>query len=234
MAKIKFSALVSEMRNKLNGSVMSKNRYGNYVRNKVTPVNPQTSFQQNVRALLSSLSSAWTGLTEAQRNGWRALAQAIPFTDIFGDQKFLDGKAMYIKLNSNLVNAGEAAVSAAPAQVAIPEFAIDDLVAEETDGSLVTLDAAFNPAVIPAGFVIAIYATPGVKPGVNFVKNLYRFIGTVDALAAGEADLLEMWNDRFGGVIPGQRIFVRAALISTDSGQAGIPTEQSAVIVTAE
>ena len=42
MAKILTTAIVADIRNKLNGSVFSKNRYGAYVRTKVTPVNPQT------------------------------------------------------------------------------------------------------------------------------------------------------------------------------------------------
>ena len=95
MAKIKYSALVQEMRNKLNGSVLSKNRYGNYVRNKTTPVNPQTVFQQNQRSRLSAVSQAWSSLSEEARRGFARLAENHPYTDIFGDQKKLDGKAMF-------------------------------------------------------------------------------------------------------------------------------------------
>ena len=43
MAKIKMTAIVADMRNKLNGSVFSRNRGGAYIRTKVTPINPQTS-----------------------------------------------------------------------------------------------------------------------------------------------------------------------------------------------
>ena len=63
MAKIKLSAIVSEMRGKLNGSVFSKNRGGAYIRTKVTPVNPQSLAQGLVRATLTNLSQAWRGLT---------------------------------------------------------------------------------------------------------------------------------------------------------------------------
>ena len=53
MAKILMTAIVADIRNKLNGSVFSKNRYGAYVRTKVTPVNPQSTAQQNTRNNLS-------------------------------------------------------------------------------------------------------------------------------------------------------------------------------------
>lgn len=47
MAKIKFGMMMTDARGKLGGQVFSKNRSGSYVRTKVTPVNPQTTTQQN-------------------------------------------------------------------------------------------------------------------------------------------------------------------------------------------
>ena len=232
MAKIKYSALVSDMRNKLNGSVLSKNRYGSYIRNKVTPVNPQTSYQQNARQQLGVLSSQWNGLTDAQRSGWRALASQIPSTDIFGDQKFLSGQVLYVKLNANLDKIGETTVSPAPAPVSIPAGALSSLVAEETAGAMVSLDLTFNITSMPAGFKMAIYATPGVRPGRSFVKNQFRYIGSADTITASEFDALALWNARFGTVNPGDRIFVRTALVSTGSGQQGTPSEAVGTIAT--
>lgn len=233
MAKIKYSALVSDMRNKLNGSVLSKNRYGSYMRNKVTPVNPQTTAQQEVRQRLGSLSSAWGGLTEAQRSSWRALAPSFPFTDIFGDQKELSGQVLFVKLNSNLMKIGDAINTAAPVKDSIPELFISSLVAEETAGALVGLDLTMSDTAIPVGYELAIYATPPVQPGKQFVKNLYRFIGSTAAITSGAFDAASLWNARFGAVSPGQKIFVRVALVSTASGQQGIPSQAQAAITTA-
>lgn len=233
MAKIKYSALVSDMRNKLNGSVMSKNRYGSYVRNKVTPVNPQTSFQQAVRQRLSNLSSSWGGLTEAQRAGWEALAPSLPFTDIFGDTKELSGQVLFVKLNSNLLKIGESMLSVAPESDAIPPLAIDSVTATETTGSLVSLDLTLSQASVPAGFEMCIYATPAVQPGKSFVKNLFRYIGSTATITTGSFDALSLWSARFGTVAPGQKIFVRVALVSTDSGKQGIPSQAQTEITTA-
>lgn len=232
MAKIKYSALVSDMRNKLNGSVMSKNRYGSYVRNKVTPTNPQTSYQQAARQQLSSLSAQWGGLTVAQREGWNAVASQTPFTDIFGDQKFLTGQTMYVKLNANLLKIEEAVISAAPLMGSIPSMAVTDVSASQTAGALVELDLDFSLTAVPAGFKIAIYATPGVKPGVSFVKNQFRYIGSTDTITAGTFDALTLWNARYGTVNAGDQIFVRCALVSETTGQAGIPSQGQAIIGT--
>lgn len=55
-------------RGKIGGHVASKNRSGAYARIKVTPVNPQTTFQQVARNLLTSLSQGWRALTQAQHD----------------------------------------------------------------------------------------------------------------------------------------------------------------------
>lgn len=229
MSKIKYSALVSDVRNKLNGSVLSKNRYGNYIRNKTTPVNPQTTAQQNARAALAANAQAWAGLTEAQRLSWKALAAELPFTDIFGDSKILAANSMYVKLNGNLQKIGETALPAAPEKVSVPAVEISLLVATQTAGALTALDATISPATIPAGFALAIYATPAIGAGRNFVKNQFRFLGVAPTPVGGIIDLEPLWNARFGGVLAGQKIFVRAALVSQDSGQQGIPVEAVAI-----
>src|SRR5574337_1436553 len=119
MAKILTTAIVADIRNKLNGSVFSKNRYGSYVRTKVTPVNPQTAFQVGIRSVLTSQSQAWRGLTDAQRQSWIDAAVNFPVTDIFGNIKHLSGSALFVKLNTVLYNAGFATLTVAPSPVAL-------------------------------------------------------------------------------------------------------------------
>src|SRR3546814_20356183 len=70
MAKVKFGALMTDARGKLGGHVFSKNRAGSYLRTKVTPVNPQTSYQTSVRALFGAISPQWSGLSQAVRDSF--------------------------------------------------------------------------------------------------------------------------------------------------------------------
>jgi hypothetical protein len=230
MAKIKFSALVSDMRNKLNGSVLSKNRYGNYMRNKTTPVNPQTSFQQNARSILASLSQAWAGLTEAQRQGWRSLALTLPFTDIFGDPKTLTGNSLYVSLNANLLKVAQPAIPNPPLKIAIPSIQMTAMTAIRGAAGMTTLTVGILPVVVPAGFSVVVFATPGVGPGITFVKNQYRYIGVAPAAVAGVISIAALWNTRFGNAAIGTKINVRLALVANASGQQGIPSERLAVV----
>lgn len=230
MAKIKFTAIVAEMRNSIAGTTFSKNRYGNYARTKVTPVNPQTTYQQDQRQLLASLSSSWRGLTQAQRDQWTAQAQNYPRTDIFGDSKILSGQALYVALNINLERAGETRIDAPLSPVDSPQLAVTAMTAIydiSDDNMLVTV--TISPAAIPGGYALVIYATPGVSAGKSFVKNLYRYLGTF-TVTTGVATLGTAYGLRFGNVAVGDNIFLRAALVSTDTGQLGIPVEISETV----
>src|SRR6056297_1294291 len=100
--KMKFGALVTDGRGKIGGQVASKNRYGSYLRTKVTPSNPQTASQLNVRSVLAALSSGWRDLTQAQRDGWNAAVLDFQKTNVFGDTITPTGKNLYTRLNAAL------------------------------------------------------------------------------------------------------------------------------------
>lgn len=227
MAKILMTAIVADIRNKLNGSVFSKNRYGAYVRTKVTPVNPQSVSQQNVRNRLSTNSQAWRGLTEAQRQAWIDAAPSFPQTDIFGNTKILSGSALYVKLNNNLAQLGIAAISDAPTPVAIPAVTISIATLAVT-GSAFTV--AFTPTPIPADFELVIKTTPNIGAGISFVKNRYRYLTAEDAAAASPADLWAAQTALHGAPVAGQKVFVQAFMVSKITGQAGIPVAASAIV----
>jgi len=227
MAKILTTAIVADIRNKLNGSVFSKNRYGSYVRTKVTPVNPQTTAQQNVRNRLSTNSQAWRGLTDAQRQGWINAAPNFPTTDIFGNPKILSGNALYVKLNNNLAGAGIAAIDDAPLPVAIPAVVLGALAAA---AGTPAITAAFTPSPVPTDFSFLIEATPQVGAGISFVKNRYRSLQYVAAAGTSPANLLTNYNAKFGTLVEGMKIFIRITAISTTTGQAGIPVAGSLTV----
>lgn len=228
--KIKYSALVSDARGKLNGSVASKNRYGSYLRNKITPVNPQSTAQMEARQRFGALSSMWKSLTQSQRNSWLSGVKAFPFTDIFGDIKHLSGNSLFVKLNSNLEKIGSAPILSAPEAVGVSTLPAFEISATATGGTLSALSLDFESFTLPAGEALVVYATPPQGAGKNFVKSEYRFIGsaTVDE---DSADILSIYADRFGTNAPAnQKIFVRIALVNTTTGEQGVPLESVATL----
>lgn len=234
MAKIKYSALVSDMRNKLNGSVLSRNRYGSYIRNKVTPVNPQTVHQQRSRAIFSAASSAWAGLSVNQRKGFSQLAEEHTYTDIFGDQKALDGKAMFVKLNSVRQWVNKTILETAPefTDLGVVEFAVQT--AEEEDGELTSLKLAGQYTGGMANPALMVYMTPALPPEINFVKNRLRFVASIPANSLN-SELAGLYTARFGSSVKsGHRVHIRIAVVNEDTGQQGIPTSTVGTVVEAD
>jgi hypothetical protein len=210
MAKIKLSAVVSEMRGKLNGSVFSKNRGGAYLRTKVTPVNPQTIAQGNVRARLTTFSQAWRSLTAAQIQAWNAAVSNFVGTDIFGDIKTPSGINLYNKLNLNLAAAGQTAISNPPLPVGVGYVSALSLAA---DASASTIAATFTAVGGSAGQTVIVQATKGVSAGKNFVKSEYRQISTFSGSATSPQAIGAAYVTKFGTMTTGQKIFVRLAFV---------------------
>lgn len=227
MARVLFGDIVVDMRNKSGGHVYAKNRSGNYKRTKVTPVNPQTTAQQAQRQSFGSFSASWRGLTEPQRLGWISAAPSFPVTNVFGQSLTLTGANLYISLNRNLENAGGTPIDSAPTPVAIPTLALDTLTAD-TSSSLVTFQ--INTATVPAGYALMVFATGNVGPGQYFVKNKYRFIGNFTA-TANLVTISTAWVAKFGTPVTGDKVYVKCFLVSTVTGQAGVPVSLSTVVV---
>lgn len=107
MALIKMSSVgITAISGKAGGSVYSRNRGGEYVKNFVMPTNTITQARQAVRAVFGSLASAWRTLTQDERNSWIEQAPNYLRTNAFGDQKQLQPNALFVGQNTNLLNAG--------------------------------------------------------------------------------------------------------------------------------
>ena len=175
--KMKFGAIVVDGRGKIGGHVASKNRAGAYLRTKVTPVNPQSSKQINVRGTFAGLSQAWRGLSVAQRASWNSSVASFAKTDIFGDLKNPSGFNLFQKLNNNLLQCGESQLTSCPLPVAVGSC------------TAISLDAVVSPQklsislseLVPEDTTLIVDATPQLSAGISFVKNRYRRIGTYPA-----------------------------------------------------
>lgn len=226
--KAKFGAIVVDGRGKVGGHVASKNRAGSYFRTKVTPVNPQSAAQLNVRNRFTDLSQAWRSLTDDQRTAWNAAVADYAKTNVFGDIKNPTGAQLYQRLNNNLVNIGEAAISVPPIPSAVFSFTSFSFAVDNSDGTMLL---TFAP-VIPATDKVMVFATPAVSPGKTYIKNLLRQIDVLTTADLTGVDIAASWESKFGAIpAAGQKIFLQVKAINVTTGQAGVPLEASAIIV---
>jgi len=227
--KTKWGALIVDGRGKLGGHVASKNKAGSYLRQKVTPTNPQTSYQTGVRNDHTSNSKAWRGLTAVQRTAWNNSVSDFVGTDIFGDSKSLSGFQLYCKLNGNLKNIGAAVISTPPSPAAVPCFTSLTAAADNSDAK-VTLTYA---GAIAATEKAVLECTSGLSAGISFAKSHYRKVMVmastdISPFEAGAAYVIKF------GTFPavGKKIFIRMKQVTIANGLAGSYISTSTVVVT--
>lgn len=217
MAKIKFGMMMTDARGKLGGQVFSKNRGGAYIRTKVTPSNPQSQAQAQVRSNLGTLSASWNALTALQIAGWNGAVNDWQSTDIFGDIKKPTGKNLFVKLGLNCLNNGLAVNNSAPQKIELPAV-------NEVSATLDAVTGALTIADLPifADGVYQIEATPPVPQGVSFVKNKFRVIASHEQSTAVDFTATTAYTAKFGSAVGAEKIYFRIRPIG-ENGQAGTP-----------
>lgn len=224
---MKFGAIVVDGRGKIGGHVASKNRGGAYLRTKVTPVNAQTSFQNGVRNLFTSLSQAWRGLAEESRLAWNAAVADYQRTNIFGDTHSPTGFNLFQRLNNNLNNIGEDQIDVPPLPSAVGEVVATALTVEPEGGSMSLALAG----AVPAGTAVKVFATAPVSAGKSFVKSEYRQISVLAPAATTPVNILAAYTAKFGSTgIGGQKVFVKVVAVNNTTGQEGTPSSISAIV----
>lgn len=228
MAKIKFGMMVTDARGKLGGHVFSKNRAGAYTRTKVTPVNPQSSAQVAVRNQFTNFTQNFRSLTASQILAWNSAVVNFVGTDIFGDSKTPSGINLYNKLNLNLANAGQSAITSPPLPVGADAVEITGVTAD-VSSTLFTIASA--AAAVPAGHTLIIEATGLVSPGKSYVKSEFRVIGTAAAAATFPITAYSDWNAKFGTLVAGQKVFCRVKTVNNTTGETSGYSQVSTIVV---
>lgn len=227
---MKFGAIVTDGRGKIGGHVASKNRHGAYLRTKVTPSNGQTSFQQGVRNLFTSLSQGWRSITQAQRDAWNAAVASFSKTDIFGDLRNPSGANLYQKLNNNLIRTGWTAIADPPNPVEVVDITIGALSVAATAG---TMSLAYVANALDTS-EIEVYATAPLSAGKSFVKSEYRLVTQFTSDSVSPLNMAAAYVSKFGALTgqAGKKIFVKTLAIDSTTGQSSVAQSTYAIIAT--
>lgn len=192
MARFNYSGVAitagtGRLNSSLGGTVLLKN---GVVRNYVTPVNPQTADQSEVRGAFSFLTSAWKGLTESQRQTWEearltdAWQKQDPFTGT--SRPYSSGKSLFISSNLNcLIANNELDTPSIYNQTApVPESLVNpgftSIVADASAGTVVFT----YPNVMSGDGAISVRFSPPVSAGnqrLTSVKSKLRTMASSNA-----------------------------------------------------
>lgn len=193
--------LVPPQSGSLAGQTASHNRFGQYMRTRAIPVNPNTTQQGVVRARMSANSSAWRGLTSAQRAGWASLGEAMTRSDSLGSSYTLNGFLCYCSVNNNNVAAGNAIVADAPA-LTTPATILTAVITL----TAAALSVAYTVTPLAAGARLFSFVSPQGSAGRSFNSD-YRLLAVSAAAAASPANLFAAYSAKFGVPVVGNRIF---------------------------
>lgn len=225
MAKIKFGAMMTDASGKLGGQVFAKNRGGAYIRTKTTPLNPQTTAQMNIRGIFASISSAWSQLTEANRQTWNNFVSDYARTDVFGDLRNPSGKNLFQRLNQNLSISGQTLIDVCTTPSEVP-FA---------DLQSATLEVAAESFEVSGlgnttGSKMVVWATAPLTQGTKFVKNKLRQIAVVDGSDAFDAQVYTEYVAKFGAATAGANIFVGVRVINANGQASPLEVVKASVV----
>jgi len=220
---------VAALSGSIGGSVYSRNRGGAYIRNRAIPVDPNTTAQQSRRAILASQSQGWADRTDAERAAWRNWAVQNPITNALGNSILLSGHQAYVKLNSRLDLVAEPTLLVPP--IINAPLALDAVV-QDGDIGLGDVDLVFTATPLAAGVKLWISAAVVNSAGINYVRNLFKFVGTSAAAQASPFDDQTLIEAVFGALIVGQRLFTRVSTFDVATGLLSVPLESSVTITT--
>jgi len=221
--KAKFSALVSEFSGKLNGSVAVRGKSTAYFRNRVMPINPNTNAQQFVRQRFSIVSKAWSSLTQTQILAWNSAVANWKYSNLFADIKELSGKALYQKLNQNLITSNLSIINDPPTKVPFPTIEFGFI------NALVVPNISFNSEIIINtdsgeydGCIIIVEATAPLSAGTTNAGSKFRVItelGSSNYSIGDNFNIAPAYIAKFGLPTVKTKIFVRIKLINETTGE---------------
>jgi len=228
MAKITPGPMVGQISGSIGSTVFSHNRYGAYTRTRTIPTNPNTEYQQAIRAILAACSSAWKALTDPEKAAWNAWAQTNPIIDRLGAQQVLAGNVAYIQLNSRIMQAGATVISDPPVTDAPQPLLTLALSADIGAG---TFDVTYTATPLGAGVMLWTQAALTASDSITYVKNRLKLIDISAAEQASPLDIETETAARFGTIQVGQLLTVQCSVFDSTTGLLSTPLRDSAVVV---
>lgn len=205
------------------GLTASRNRFGQYMRTRAIPVNPNSTQQGVMRGRLGGNSAAYRALTPEQRAGWAGLGLMMVRTDSLGQSYTLQSSQAYNSVNNVRQNCGLTPVGNAPAL----ETPVT-LLTYTLTLTAIALSLAYTATPLTAAHYLLVYAGPQRSAGRGFEGDV-RLLKVSTAAQASPLVALSEYTAKFGVPIVGNRIFF--TLVTATLGFKSAPTRFSQVVV---
>lgn len=209
----------------IGGVTASRNKGGQYLRARTTPINPNTPAQQTARSRFTDANQGWSALTAAVKADWNDFAQIQTWTNALGDPIKLSGQQAYVGSFCELDSADLTPVTAPPAPNTRPTALVIPVFAPV----IATTDVGiFTPGTLTSTARYVIGVSPPLPPGITSYKGPYRIGATI----AGVQLAPEMSDTVYAAILlargaptVGQRFAVRFTSVLA-TGQYSTPSQR--------
>jgi len=173
MALVKFGGGIIQMSGSIAGNTFARNRFGNYVRARTKPINPNTAKQILVRSVIADLSARWAQtLSAGQRAAWNLYADSVAMKNKLGETVYLSGYNHYMRSNAWFARMGRTLVDDGPVVFELPEqdATMSISVSEATQTVTCTFDDT-KPWCSEDDAMLVILQSQGQNPQRNFFNG---------------------------------------------------------------
>jgi len=205
MALVKFGAGIVQMSGSIAGTTHARNRFGNYIRPRTKPVNPNSSRQGLIRSALSYLAIYWSEtLSAANRIGWNTYAAAVAMKNRLGETTYMTGFNHFLRANIVRTQLGQNLVTDAPTVLSLPDKDSTFALAAYADTQFLTItwDDALPWTEIPASVLGVWQGVPQLVTR-NFFNGPWRMAGNIAGNQESPSEITAPFT-----LVAGQKVWV--------------------------
>jgi hypothetical protein len=227
MARIKYSAIVDNIRGTIGGTTFQNNAYGFTAKKKPNIIIPNTPSQKRQQLYLSKAVRSWVSLTPAERTDWETWASTYPQYAKNNPSAQLSGQAVFTKVHVIRFMCGYTLLTA-PNYIAYPP----DTISVTCTLAAGDLDLHFLSDTQDNFWICPIFVSRPLSGAQQFVGSKVRYISFF-LNDTDDIDIDVQYIATFGKLpTVGSRIAVQIGFVGVDNGQF-LARQSSIVTITA-
>ena len=176
------STVLSQASGSVNGLTYSHNRFGRYIRARVTPTNPSTPTQDIIRGYFAEAAVTWRNQLQQLRDDWNAWAAVNPSVNPLGQAMYPSGFQRFVGYYAFARTANLTMPIDLNAPTEMGEAFLTPPTSVVVDASAKTVAFVFDPtdlwANLPTGALV-LFVTRQVSPGKSYIVGPYRRAGVL-------------------------------------------------------
>jgi len=194
MASIKMGAIVTDIKGKLGGHCFQKGNQSRVLKTNVVTKRVQSKWTRLLGSNITTVRTAWNGLSESERENWNITAVNFFFKNGFGDTLKYNGYQFFLKLNSNNLKSGqELALSASSLDFSIVQPELMNVAFDLNAGSML-----FSSMVVPDQSRIQFYILKKTKGSLKVNASDFGYFWQNDVFPMASEEAYQLAVDKVG------------------------------------